>query len=248
MIRYRRYIPVTYIQFFIIFMFLRIKPINSFFQTIKPTLFRSLTGSSQGESAAIRSAETMHRTQALDAIIIFVLISSHNTIIIIREQPPTIGADSLMVLLNKVGTAFGIAAARQLHHLGPLVEATEFVALGGIIVVAVAFNLGIVVLVIFAEHHLTDIQIFRHHGNRISLIFRINRYVVITAAITRIRESFVSILTYTPSTSQCLGVVKRHIFTAAGLLRDARGRGLRATAGFCRAAGRFCTATGFFFA
>ena len=193
MIRYRRYIPVTYIQFFIIFMFLRIKPINSFFQTIKPTLFRSLTRSGQGESAGIRSAETICRAQPLYAVIIDILIPHHNTIIIIRKQPPTIRADSLVVFLNKVGAALGIAAARQLHHLGPLVEATEFVALGGIIVVAVAFDFGIVVLVIFARHHLTDIQVFRHHGNRISLIFRINRYVVITAAITRIRECLIPI-------------------------------------------------------
>ena len=154
-----------HIQFFIIFMFLWIKPISSLFQTFKPPLFRSLSSSNQGESAAIRSAETICGAQSLYTIIIS-FSSTNNNIIFICKQPPTIGADSLVVRLNQISTTFSIAAARQLHHLSPLVEATEFIALGSIIVVAVTFNLGIVVLVIFAEHHLADIQVFRHHGNR----------------------------------------------------------------------------------
>ena len=165
MIRYRRYIPITYIQFFIIFMFLRKKPISSLFQTIKPTLFRSLTRSSQGKTTAIRSAETICRAQPLYTIIIPFGCTNYN-IIFICKQPPTIGADSLVVFLNKVGAALGIAAARQQHHLGPLIKAAKFVALGGIIVVAVAFDLGIIVLVVFARHHLADIQVFRHYGHR----------------------------------------------------------------------------------
>jgi len=201
-------------------------PICIFFQAIKPPLFGSLSCANQGESAVVRSTETICGAHSLDTIIIPFSIYD-NDIVVKIKQPPAIRADSLVIFLNKVGTAFGIAAARQLHHLGPLVKATELVALGGIIIVAVAFNLGIIVLVVFARHHFTDIQVFSHHSHRSNLTHSICTrycYIVITTAITRIRKSFVSILTYTPSTSQCLGVVKRHILAAAQHRRRTRFR------------------------
>ncbi len=142
----------------------------------------------------------MHRTHSLDAVIISFGIY-HYDIIIKIKQSPAIGADSLVVRLNQIGTTFSIAAARQLHHLSPLVEASKFVALGGIVVIAIALYLGIVILVVFAEHHIADIQVLSHYSHRGNLTHSIRTrycYIVVATAIARIRKCLITIFTNTP--------------------------------------------------
>ena len=115
--------------------------------------------------------------------------------IIICQQAPSVRADSLVIRLNLVCTALGVAFAGQLHHFGPLVKATELVALGGIVVIALALYLGVVILVLVARHIGTDIQVFRHHGHRSHIVRSISshyRYVVIAATIARIRKCFIT--------------------------------------------------------
>ena len=68
-----------------------------------------------------------------------------------------------MVFLDKVRTALGIAFARQLHHLGPLVKATVTVAICGIVIITVTFYLGIILLILVSSNHISDIEVFGHN-------------------------------------------------------------------------------------
>ena len=171
----------------------------------------------------------------------------HYVKIFLGQEPPAIRTDSLMIFLNKVSTTFSIATARQLHHLGPLVEPPVAVAIGRVPIVAITFNRRIISLIFYVCNHFADIEVLGHYGHGVCLSFGVlapYRNVVVAAAIAFIRKLFILI----PHFPQSHSMIKRHIFTTARLLCNARGRGLRAAAGFRRATGRFCAATGFFFA
>ena len=68
-----------------------------------------------------------------------------------------------MVFLDKVRTTLGIAFARQLHRLGPLVKATVTVAICGVVIITVAFYLGIILLILVSSNHISDIEVFGHN-------------------------------------------------------------------------------------
>ena len=148
-----------------------------------------------------------------------IVVGMQNDIeVVLRQQAPAVGADSLMVFLDKVGTALGIATARQLHHFGPLVEPAVYFAVGGIIVIAIAFYLGIIRQIFIVIIHFTDIQIFGHngHGIRIAgLVFALDGNVIVAAAIAFIRKSLV--LVRQPTTQRYYVIVR----TARG---NTRGR------------------------
>ena len=138
--------------------------------------------------------------------------------IIIRHQTPAFRAYPPMVFLDKVLAAFGIAAARELHHLRPLVKAAELVALGGIVAIAVAFNFVVIALVFDARDHLADIQVFSHDGHGIPVfksVFTDNLDVVVTAAIARVGELVVGVFANAPVFGQRFRMVKGHVLAAA---------------------------------
>ena len=168
---------------------------------------------------------------------------NHYIKIFLGQKAPAIRANSLVVRLDQIGTALGVTFARQLHHLGPLVEATITIAICSIPIIAVTFNCRIVRLIFCNTNHLADIQVFCHYCHRILLTLRVLApygEVIIGTAIAFICKLLIFVSHFTQSHR----MVERHIFAAA---RHARTR-FRTAARFCRAARRFCAATGFFFA
>ncbi len=101
-----------------------------------------------------------------------------------------------MFIFNQICAAFGIAATGQLHHFGPLIKPTKFIAFGGVIVIAITFNDVVIVLIVFTINHGTDIQVFSHNSHRgiyTTRSFTFNSDVVIAAAISFIGKLFIGI-------------------------------------------------------
>ncbi len=142
-----------------------------------------------------------------------------NKKIIIGHQSPTFGTNPLMIFLNKIGTTFRVATTWQLHHLSPLVQTAKFVTISRIVVIAVTFNLVVIVLIFFATHHFADVQVFSHNSHRSQIsrcIFTFYSDIIVATAIARISKLLVGILTNTPISTQRLGMVKRHVLAAGG--------------------------------
>ena len=68
-----------------------------------------------------------------------------------------------MVRLDLVGTTFGIAFARQLHHLGPLVQGSVTVALRGIVIITIALDFRVIFLILKTPNHFSNIEVFGHN-------------------------------------------------------------------------------------
>ena len=83
--------------------------------------------------------------------------------IVVSQQAPAIRADSLMIRLNLVDSALGIAFARQLHHLGPLIQGSIAVALRGIVIITITLDLRVIFLVFKAPNHFTDVKVLGHN-------------------------------------------------------------------------------------
>ena len=83
--------------------------------------------------------------------------------IVVSQQAPAIRADSLVVFLDKVRTTLGIAFARQLHHLGPLVQGSVTVALRGIVIITIALNLRVIFLILKTPNHISDVKVLGHN-------------------------------------------------------------------------------------
>jgi len=83
------------------------------------------------------------------------------------HQMPTIRANPLVepiaIGVNQVCTIFAIALIRQCHHFSPLVQTTPpVIAILDTVIVAVHFNLGIVILFFCPKNHL--VMIFKVLG------------------------------------------------------------------------------------
>ncbi len=143
----------------------------------------------------------------------------HNVKIVLGQKAPAIRTDALVIRLDQIGAAFGIAAARQLHHLGPLVESSVTVAICGIVIIAESFNLRIIRLIIVIENHFTNIQIFRHYGHRSGLaffVFPVYRNVVVATTIAFINKGLIIAAFDTNSITQISLMVIRDIAAATG--------------------------------
>ena len=150
-----------------------------------------------------------------------------NVKISVCHQAPSFRANSTMIWLYQIRTTFGIATARQLHHLGPLVKSTIFITIRCIIIITIAFYRAIIILVIFAKNHLTNIQIFSHDGNSILSPngFTISTHffkdtpwncdIIIASPITRINKSLITIFSNTPIFGQGFRMIEGDIFAAA---------------------------------
>ena len=80
-----------------------------------------------------------YSTHPLDTGIIIICMNN-DVEIVISQKAPSIRANALMILFNKVCTTFGIAFAGQLHRFSPLVKASIPIALGCVIIITIALN------------------------------------------------------------------------------------------------------------
>ena len=122
-----------------------------------------------------------------------------------------------MIFLDKIGTTFRVAAARQLHHLCPLVKASKLVTLSGIVIVTVTFYFVVIVLIIGSWNHFANVQVFGHDSDRFPAVIRRDCNVIVATAIARVSKLLVCIFADLVSTGQRLRVVERHVFATAGI-------------------------------
>ena len=145
----------------ILFIFLRTKPRRIIIQISKFSLSSSQPTTDKGESACIVTYKALC-TQSCNTPIKIIFILTNNNIIIPRKQAPSFRANSTMIRLYQIRTAFGIATARQLHHLGPLVKSAIYITSCSIVVIAIALYFRVIILIIFTKDHFTDVQVFGH--------------------------------------------------------------------------------------
>ena len=123
--------------------------------------------------------------------------ASGNFKIMPRHQTPAFWANSLVVWLYKVGATLGIATIVETHHLRPLVKAAVTVALGGVVVVAVAFDFRVVGHVFASlQGDIGDIQVLCHNVYGILdtiFIFAHDCQVIIDTAIARVSKCLVAL-------------------------------------------------------
>ena len=135
--------------------FFRIIPICSniyIFQSSIP----HIASADEGIAGRIEPIKSIRRTNPRNSMRVAISIN-HYIKIFLSQKAPAIRANSLVVRLDQIGAALGITFARQLHHLGPLIEGSVTVAICGIIIIAVALNLRIIRLIIVIKNHCADI-------------------------------------------------------------------------------------------
>ena len=143
-----------------------------------------------------------------------------NLKIINIHYSPAFWANSLVVWLYKVGATLSITTVIETHHLRPLVKAAVTVALGGVVVVAVAFDFRVVGHVFAClQGDIGDIQVLCHNVYGILdtiFIFAHDCQVIIDTAIARVNKCLVALFL---KLFQRQGLIERFIGPRTGTFR-----------------------------